>query len=421
MVYVDHNMGTIVKDAFVIDRPIDDVIEIYNDKVADPEGTFADTDPARARAAVEEAIDHGAMLFPPVETDTWPMCRPLVEWLVRRLPPGGDLPDRHDWTEKALHELRDDFFASEYGKPVDALDERSLLEDITWFGSGWAGADPLRWSPVNVEILMVDWIPRKIVADVEHLAKALNLIRAFIRYCHNRREIPDPLTEETVAAVSQWEPEYQRAIRSSRPQGANALAGALLEALHPAGGESVNIADIMLESLDRAVGGRTVLANLDTEPLPDEDMVWAGLPDDIQPRVREVLDLTDACAAALFDVEHRTAFRRFLSRAAAGDPTIFRRKGAANRAAAAVCWVVASANNSVGPRSSLESQELMRWFGVSGSVSQRAEVFVRAIGIANRMYGGMDLESPDFLVSARCAEIISLRDRYLSMSELADG
>ncbi len=44
MVYVDHNMGTIVKDAFVIDRPIDDVIEIYNDKVADPESTFADID-----------------------------------------------------------------------------------------------------------------------------------------------------------------------------------------------------------------------------------------------------------------------------------------------------------------------------------------------------------------------------------------
>ncbi len=362
------------------------------------------------------------MLFPPVETDTWPMCRPLVEWLVRRLPPGGTVPHRHDCTDLELEELRDDFFASEYGKPVDHPDERSLLEDITWFGSGWAGGDPLRWSPVNVEILMVDWIPRKIVADVELLAKAPHLIRAFIRYCHNRREIPGPLTEETVAAVSQWEPEYQRAIRSSRPQGANALAGALLEALHPAGGESVNIADIMLESLDRAVGGRTVLANLDVEPLPDEAMVWAGLPDDIQPRVREVLDLTDACAAALFDVEHRTAFRRLLSRAAAGDPAIFRRKGAANRAAGAVCWIVASANHSVGPRSSrLESRELLHWFGISGSVSQRAEVFLRAIGIPNHMHGGMDLESPDFLVSARRAGIVSLRDKYQGMSELADG
>jgi hypothetical protein len=29
------------------------------------------------------------MTFPPCETDTWPPCRPLVEWMTSLLPDGG--------------------------------------------------------------------------------------------------------------------------------------------------------------------------------------------------------------------------------------------------------------------------------------------------------------------------------------------
>jgi hypothetical protein len=42
----------------------------------------------------------------------------------------------------------------------------------------------MRWSPVKVEILLDDWIPRKIVAPAEYLAKAPDLLQAFIHFAH---------------------------------------------------------------------------------------------------------------------------------------------------------------------------------------------------------------------------------------------
>ena len=73
-----------------------------------------------------------------------------------------------------------------YGRSLDRDDERAA-GSIVWFGTGWGPGDPYRWSPVNVELLLADWIPRKIVAEPSFLAKAPNLLRAFIRYCHDRR------------------------------------------------------------------------------------------------------------------------------------------------------------------------------------------------------------------------------------------
>ena len=94
-----------------------------------------------------------------------------------------------------------------------------------------------------------------------------------------------------------------------------------------------------------------------------------------------------------------------------GDPNIFRRKGCASSAAAAVCWVIAKANNAVGAYGSgLTVQELMAFFGESGS-SQRAGT-LRAAGIDTDPYRGMHL-GLDPLVSARRSQIITSRDRHL--------
>ena len=420
MVYVDHNMGGIVKDAFVIPDTYDAVQAVFQTRAADPDTTFSDVEPAETRAIITDAIDRAARTLPQPETDTWPICRPLIEWLVRDLPAGGSVPDLREWSEDELTALRDDFFASPYGKALDMPDERELMEVLTWFGSGYGPGDPLRWSPVNVEILLVDWIPRKIIAETTYLAKAPALLRCFIEYCHDRRGISRELTTETRAAVAQWEPEYQRLIRSNRPQGPEAILSAMFGVHGSAGGvddESFN--RMMLEDLDDTVGGRLPLMNLDTGALPDEPFEWAGIPDDIHDRVREVLDRCDRFADDMLDVEHRTAFRRFLSRAAVGDPAIFRRKGSPDRAAAAVCWAVSKTNETIAfTGSPMESQELIGWFGLKGPVSQRAEVFLKAIGVdPYSQYGDLALGSPDYLVSARRSAIVEMRDRYLEMGE----
>ena len=419
LAYIDHNLGTVVKDAFVVPEPLNALLDHVSDAMVDPDQSLARVDPAKARAIIEQAIGLGARMYPPLESDSWPAGRPLVEWMVRLLPSGGVADEPREWSDDEREAIAADFFGSPFGAALDHPDERELLDSLLWYGTEFGTGDPLRWSPVSVEIVMVDWFPRKIVATPEYLAKMPELLRAFIRYCHDRQGIRAALTRETLAAVDRWEPDYQRVIRSSRPQGAHALLAGLLPI--EAGDDWDDDRDLpqfALAALDRKVGGRLVLMNLDDDPLADEPFEWAGIAEDIRPMVRQVLEECDRCAAELLDSEHRTAMRRFLSRAAVGDPLAFRRKASPIRGAAAVAWVICRANETAGYSSGLSVAELMAWFGVKGSASQRAEPLLRANGVEPRtMFGEMELGTPDLLTGARRRELIERRDYWLERSE----
>ncbi|HKR50793.1 MAG TPA: hypothetical protein VJT72_14665, partial [Pseudonocardiaceae bacterium] len=235
VIYIDHNMGRLVKDAFVLPGPIDEVVQKMLDLTDDPDTEARDLDAADARARITEAIKFSAITFPPCESDTWPACRPLVEWMTAMLPEGGSGYQRPEWDDAALAELTERFFASPHGAGFDDADHRSLLESVLWFGTGYGPGDPLRWSPTAVEILLADWIPRKIVAEAAYLAKAPDLLRAFIRFCHRECGIRAELTTQTLGAVDAHEPGYQKLIRSPRPQGPAALLAAM--GLDLAGGD----------------------------------------------------------------------------------------------------------------------------------------------------------------------------------------
>lgn len=412
LVYVDHNMGTVVKDAFVIPEPISVVVERLQQSIEDGQSLMR-FDPADARAIVAEAIDGGSRLFPPLESESWPVCRPLVEWLVRMQPAGGVVPERHEWTDEERTAIAEDFFASRFGDAMDTADGQGLLDSILWFATEWGPGDPYRWSPVNVEILLADWAPRKILADTGYLAQLPSLLRAFIAYCHHRQGISATLTAETLTSVDRWEGEFLRMIRTDRPQGAAALAAQLFNGSLEFDDDDVSTSELMLEHLDSIVGGRYQLQNLTDEPLDDEPFDWAGIADDIRPTVEKVVALCDRCADELFDVEHRTAMRRFLGRAAAADPAIFRRKASPERGAAAVAWVICRANHSVGRYGVPSVAELLGWFGVKGSVSQRAEPLLRANGVdPHAQYGEVVLGTADLLTAARRKSIIQLREHY---------
>jgi hypothetical protein len=421
VVYIDHNMGTLVKDAFAVPEPLDALIQTMRAVGDDQDTTWTDLTPADARARIRDAVEQGAITFPPFETDSWPACRPLVEWAIEMLPAGGTGYQRPHWNADALRELTERFLGSPFGANLDDADHRGLLESVLWFGTDHGPGDPLRWSPVAVEILLIDWVPRKIIADAAYLSKAPNLLRAFIRFCHHERGIRAALTADTLAAVDRYEPEYQLTIRSARPQGPAALLAAM-GAFNPDGpwplleAELPSFPEAMLDILRRAVGGEESLDNLDTVPLPDEPFRWDPIPADIHDRVTEVLRLVDRCCDELLDVEYRTACRRYLGRAAVADPEIFRRRSRADTAAAAICWCIGKAND-LFPAQMLV-KDLMGHFGIGqGSVSQRSEPLLRAIGVDPRdQYGRMHLGSPDYLTSGRRERIRALRDQYRALN-----
>ncbi len=243
VVYIDHNMGTLVKDAFVVPETLAELEVFMRAKVDDPDTVWRDLDLADARVRVTEAIERAAMTVPPFETDTWPVCRPIVEWLCRKMPTGGTGYTRPEWSDRDQQQLADRFFASSFGVALDDADHRGLLESVIWFGADYGPGDPLRWSPVAVEIILEDWIPRKLVADADYLAKAPDLLRAFVRYCHAERGIRPALTLETLAAIDTYEPDYQRTIRLPRPQGPMALLAAI-GAVDPDGPWDVDDLDV---------------------------------------------------------------------------------------------------------------------------------------------------------------------------------
>ena len=413
IVYIDHNLGTVAKDAFVVPSALDELRADFLDAADhDPDVRAADLDPADARARIDEAVALWAISFPPLESETWPACRPLLTWMVGHLPEDGRGYERPEWSDKDRVALAAQFMASPYGQGHDAED-REMVDTLLSFGCDYGPGDPLRWSPVAVEILLGDWLPRKVVADVAFLTRAPTVLRSFIRFSHEQRRIRSSLTDETLAAVDANEPDYQHAIRSPRAQGPAALLAAM--GLGPDADDSLlgslDTGELLLESLARDVGGPEVLADLDVTPLPDEPFDWSVVPDDVGDAVAEVLDQLDRCCGQLLDAEVRTACRRLLADVVAGDAEVFRRRGRTDTAAAAIAWAVAKANGWLRP-DRLTAKELLACFGVSGSVSQRAGTLARAAGIHEFGAYNLRLGSPRYLVSAHRQQVIETRDRW---------
>jgi len=97
---------------------------------------------ADARAWIEDALDKPTLA---PETDTWPLYRALVRWLVGRLPEGGE--HRSPVGEWDSEELCDKFFATSSASPFTECSHRELLLELCETGTG----DPLRWSAARVE------------------------------------------------------------------------------------------------------------------------------------------------------------------------------------------------------------------------------------------------------------------------------
>ncbi len=417
VIYIDHNLGTVVKDAFPAPSPIDDVVGRLREAAGDPDVTFRDIGLADARARVAQAIEVGAITFPPFETETWPASRPLTEWLLRRMPEGGTGYARPAWSGARKKKLANRFFGSQFGRPLDDADHRDLLDQVLWFGTDYGPGDPLRWSPVAVEILLVDWIPRKIVADVSYLSKAPELLRAFIRFCHAERKIRPGLTDQTLAAVGKHEPEYQRVIRSPRPQGPAALLAKLgvLGDGRSWEDEPFDSHQHFLDQLAEEVGGQGALDSLDDTPLPEEEFAWDQVSADLRDRVADVLAACDRCCDNLLGAEYKTACRRLLARAAPGLASMLRGTSKPEVIAAAGCWVIGKGNQRLGQGpGELRVKDLMSYFGLSqSSVSERGYQIMRAAGIPPASaYPAVRLGSPSLLVSARRRRIIELRDRH---------
>ena len=201
-VTLDHNMWSSVVDAAVVPDPIDEGLARVAELSSDTD--VFEMSLADARAWIEDALDK-SILAP--KTETWPLYRALVQWLVGQLPEGGERRSpAGDWESNA--ELCDEFFATDSAAQFTDFGHRDLLLELFDTGTG----DPLRWSAARVERelggrpYLGDHIPLEVALD------APDLLRAFIPFAHAQSGVRDELTSRTLAMVDTLRSSYKREV-----------------------------------------------------------------------------------------------------------------------------------------------------------------------------------------------------------------
>ena len=231
-VYIDHNLGGLVKDVFLAGR----LAEVQATMEQAPDHgrvTFREIELGEARARVEAALyilDH--TMDPPVD-DSVPALQALIAARMRLLPDGFEVPD--SYVEMTLEErdaLQDDFLASAEGRrwrgDEDAEYAARLAID---FGADYNHGGPLRWSAVVVEIFMVDWLARKVTEEPAFYARVPEVLTDWLRYAGRRRGVPQELLDEVIAAVATYREEMLATVEDPQAWGpAKAFAAAAEEA-----------------------------------------------------------------------------------------------------------------------------------------------------------------------------------------------
>lgn len=216
VVHTDHHAGGMVQDVFLAPMPFEQMHQILT---GDGEGTVDQhpVDPADARMVLERAVQRWEMTYPPSLTDDWPIMRPLLLWLLSTLPEGGADPERAFVDDDTRNELIASFLSSSFSEPVrNDADAGLLVESILWYGCDYGVGDPLRWSDLRVELLMLDFFPRKVVVEEAFLAKLPAVLAAFVAFAMSRLgeceglspELVGELTAQVVEVIEEITPEY---------------------------------------------------------------------------------------------------------------------------------------------------------------------------------------------------------------------
>lgn len=365
-------------------------------------------------------------------------------------------PDDTD-LDAALDDFAESDEAAAIGFDLGDVHDRAAIEAIVDYAGMLGIRDPFVWDEDGVHELLESYLPSLVLPDPTTARRLEPVLEAFLSFSAHQTGQSKKERAALLRAARQAMPDYLEIALSPQAQtlrqalldydelteglanfdvniigegvpaqdrfssdelaalDALGLLGAPEAARAPSGLDEL-LLQHLLEQLTTPLGSIEAVEALDDTPLPDERLDLTPVPEDVRPVVESVSRLVDDFADEFFGVEFRTAARRFLARAAAGDPSIFRRKGRADTAAAAVAWAVARGNELVSaPGAQLTVQDLTEHFGTKGSPSTRARPFIDAVDTAS--YGavaGPVLGSPDLLVSSMRARLIALRDQVVS-------
>jgi len=216
----DHNFRGLFKQAGVVLDP--DVIRTRWLEVSGlPLLPITGDDLARRWRAGTRA--YREYLDPPVDEDVPPLM-PLLEARAVALPRPAeddleDVPDDISADERAEFAAAVETWAGREGLPGTADARAAALEALLDFRLNHADGDVLRWSPIVVEIGLLDWLPRKAVLADDATDILPDVLRAVVGYAGAQKRLPPELIAETYAAIAELEAEYREAMGDPASQG----------------------------------------------------------------------------------------------------------------------------------------------------------------------------------------------------------
>lgn len=228
-----------------------------------------------AAQEVANRLAHGLQVFdesldPPSDQEVVGLL-PLLRERQRALPAPVAMEQR------PFSDLERDALLAEFARSREAGRKKAITELAPLFVAcrlERVDADPLRWSPIAVELCLVDWLPRKVVLDEDDIRAAPDALKRWIRFAGRKKGLAPALVDETLAAVDQFAPEFDAAARQPSSRGP---AGAIVQAML---GDGVDISD------EQAVG--RWIGAFNARPIEERDAVlgWSSRAETPAPSIR---------------------------------------------------------------------------------------------------------------------------------------
>lgn len=219
---IDHNFEGLVRQAFIGDDP-----EAVQREWADTSHLpIVPLDPQEVADRLAQALRmYDLYLDPPCAEDV-PELVPLMKARLRALPPSHER-ERPVATEMERARLVTSFAAArEAGSSARVA---QLARSFVDYRFDYTDGDPLRWSPIAVELCLLDWFPRKVTLEDADLAAVPDALRRWVKYSGRRKRIASDAVAETLAAIDEFEPQFREAMRDPGRSGpAKSIVAAMM-------------------------------------------------------------------------------------------------------------------------------------------------------------------------------------------------
>jgi len=270
MALYDENLGGIIKDAFV--GEVAPGSDPRRSAEAQADVTVSDVDAGVAAGRIADALVTGDLFIDNDWSPEFRETRALLAARLKLLPPAPPLdPEPEPLDDETGAALVEEFLALPQAPAIgEALSiVYHCLEARCDYGDG----DPLRWSPIVVELFMLDYLPRKALLKAAEADALPEVLTAWVRFALSKRGLAEPLIVETEDAVGDFTSEYLETVRQPANFGP---AKAMLVALEAAG---IDLTD--QQAIDAWV------AAFNARPRDERDAIMGASPllDDSDPAV----------------------------------------------------------------------------------------------------------------------------------------